>query len=189
MLLAEQSGLSHGGGQQRVVPNWTVTTSLGANRGWWDLERENLQLNVEIIEPLTVNPHPPSSLGGVPFLAGLGGVVGGGGSSSAKRGGVSSSAKILLGRCRHHRSHPHRLYVGVPFLAAGGITDLTVNPTPSSSHRSPVPHRLGGGGPEAIFFRPIEILAIVNSPPSSFGRSPVPGRRGEPRGLRARARH
>ena len=58
MLLAEQSGLSHGGGQQRVVPNWTVTTSLGANRGWWDLERENLQLDVEIIDPLTVNPTP-----------------------------------------------------------------------------------------------------------------------------------
>jgi hypothetical protein len=26
--------------------------------GWWDLERENLQLIVEVIDPLTVNPTP-----------------------------------------------------------------------------------------------------------------------------------
>jgi hypothetical protein len=45
-------------------------------RGWWELERENLQLIVEVIDPLTVNPtHRPFT--GVPFLIGAGGVGGG----------------------------------------------------------------------------------------------------------------
>jgi hypothetical protein len=35
----------------------------------------------------------------------------------------------------------------------------------SSSHRSPVASAGGRGGPEAIFFRPVEILAIVNPTP------------------------
>jgi hypothetical protein len=30
----------------------------GGAGGWWDLERENLQLDVEVIDPLTVNPTP-----------------------------------------------------------------------------------------------------------------------------------
>jgi hypothetical protein len=56
-------------------------------------------------EPLTP-PHRP--LGGVPFLAG--------------HGGIGPAARIF--RRRHLETHPHRPLVGVPFLAGSAQIHL-----------------------------------------------------------------